>query len=123
MADRDINNLIPEMRAKVARWESLMKFNDIDYLITCTRRTQEEQNKLYAQGRTVPGNKVTWTLNSKHIPGKAFDFVIMNNGKPDWGMVLKDSWNKAVQIGKGLGLKQVVGKDGRVKEYAHFEID
>lgn len=30
-------------------------------------RTPERQRKLYAQGRTTPGPKVTWTLNSNHF--------------------------------------------------------
>jgi len=38
-------------------------------------RTQQEQNKLYNQGRTTPGNIVTWTRNSHHIGGNAMDLV------------------------------------------------
>ena len=38
-------------------------------------RTQDEQNKIYNQGRTTPGNIVTWTRNSKHIGGNAMDLV------------------------------------------------
>ena len=30
-------------------------------------RTRERQRKLYAKGRTEPGRKVTWTMNSKHM--------------------------------------------------------
>ena len=43
--------------------------------IASGNRTQAEQNKLYAQGRTAPGNIVTWTKNSKHIGGNAMDLV------------------------------------------------
>lgn len=38
-----------------------------DFLITCGVRTPEEQRRLYAQGRTAPGPKVTWTLVSNHF--------------------------------------------------------
>ena len=38
-------------------------------------RTQEEQNYIYEQGRTRPGNKVTWTKNSRHIGGGAMDIT------------------------------------------------
>jgi peptidoglycan L-alanyl-D-glutamate endopeptidase CwlK len=31
-------------------------------------RTEQRQRLLYAQGRTTPGDVVTWTLNSPHIP-------------------------------------------------------
>ena len=30
-------------------------------------RTRERQRELYAKGRTEPGRKVTWTMNSKHM--------------------------------------------------------
>lgn len=36
-------------------------------------RTEEEQARLYAQGRTAPGMIVTRTLESRHITGEAFD--------------------------------------------------
>lgn len=51
-------------------------------------RTQQRQEELYAQGRTKPGKIVTWTLNSKHIEGKAVDFVPFVNGAIPWNDVL-----------------------------------
>lgn len=53
-------------------------------------RTKEFQKKLYAQGRTEPGNIVTWTLDSSHIIdessgyGFAFDVVPFVNGSFSW---------------------------------------
>lgn len=119
---RDPKDLSPVMYSKEQEWERQVKAAGIDYLITCTRRTQAEQEALYAQGRTKPGKKVTWTLKSRHLEGNAFDFVIMVNGKPDWAMVHKDQWDKAVEIGKSLGMSQVIGNDGKVKEFAHLQI-
>lgn len=118
---RDIKDLSVEMRPICEQWCKEMDVAGIPYIITCTRRTQAEQEALYAQGRTKPGPKITWTLNSKHLTGDAFDFVIMWNGKPDWTMAQKEWWEKAVKIGKKLGLSQVIGKDGKVKEYAHLQ--
>lgn len=51
-----------------------------DFTVLCGVRTLAEQRELYAQGRTKPGRKVTWTLNSRHIPqddgfGHAVDLV------------------------------------------------
>jgi hypothetical protein len=103
----------------------------IDFLITCTSRLKSEQIELYKKGREFKNGKwfvinpkecVTWTLDSKHLTGDAFDFVIMVNGKPDWKMIHKDLWNKAVEIGKSLGLKQAVNKKGKVLEFAHLQI-
>lgn len=119
---RDINDLSQEMRDKVRAWEINMRLEGIDYLITCTLRTQEEQNALWEQGRTKSGRIVTWTKTSKHLKGEAFDFVIMFQGKPDWKMIHKDLWDTAIGFGKALGLSQVIGKNGKVKEYSHLQL-
>jgi peptidoglycan L-alanyl-D-glutamate endopeptidase CwlK len=118
---RKIEDLSPEMMSLCIKWKQDMDVLGIDNIITCTRRTQEEQNNLFAQGRTAPGNVVTWTLNSKHLAGDAFDFVILVNGKPDWQMVNKYAWAKAVEFGTKLGLTQVRDTKGRIKEYAHLQ--
>jgi hypothetical protein len=49
-------------------------------------RSIEDQDKLYAQGRTTPGPVVTWAKGgqSYHNYGLALDVVIMTNGQPDW---------------------------------------
>ncbi len=41
-----------------------------------TVRTPERQAALYAQGRTATGPVVTWTLDSRHLEGKAADVVV-----------------------------------------------
>lgn len=122
MSDRNPADLAPDMKGAYAKWDTGMKEAGIDYILTCTRRTQEEQQALYNQGRTTPGRIVTWTLHSKHLTGEAFDFVIMNNGKPDWQMIFASKWNKAVEIGKELGLNQVVNSEGKIMEFAHLQM-
>ena len=42
-----------------------------DFLVTEGVRTPERQRELYAQGRTKPGRKVTWTLTSNHFVQKS----------------------------------------------------
>jgi peptidoglycan L-alanyl-D-glutamate endopeptidase CwlK len=122
MASRKVEDLCPEMQSICREWMRQMDETGIDYIITCTRRTPADQETLYAQGRTTPGHIVTWTLNSRHIPGEALDFCILVNGKIDWSMVHKDLWDHAVEIGKSLGLEQVVNKQGKVLEYAHLQM-
>lgn len=122
MASRDPKDLSNEMYFRWSEWDKVMKSNNIDYILTCTRRTKSDQEALFAQGRTKPGKIVTWTLNSKHLTGDAFDFCIMNNGKCDWSMLKKEDWETAVEIGKSLGLSQVVDSKGRIKEYAHLQL-
>ena len=38
-----------------------------DFFVNEGVRTEQRQRELYAQGRTKPGNKVTWTLVSNHF--------------------------------------------------------
>ncbi len=122
MASRDPRDLSDDMYFRWSEWDKAMKSNDIDYILTCTRRTKADQEALFARGRSKPGKIVTWTLNSKHLTGDAFDFVIMLNGKCDWSMIDKMAWDIAIELGKGLGLKQVQDIKGRIKEFAHLQL-
>lgn len=131
MASRDPKDLCPELQIIFAKWDAKMHELGIDYILTCTRRTQEEQETLWEQGRRlikgvwiIVNNKLvrTWTLHSLHILGRAFDFCIMVNGKPDWQMTRKDLWDVAIAIGKSLGLSQVVNSKGKVMEFAHLQL-
>ena len=51
-------------------------------------RTDLEQIDMYAIGRTKYPNrrKVTWTLNSYHKTGKAFDIYAYVNGNASWDL-------------------------------------
>jgi peptidoglycan L-alanyl-D-glutamate endopeptidase CwlK len=40
---------------------------NVDFMVIEGVRSPERQKQLYAQGRTVPGKVVTWTLNSNHF--------------------------------------------------------
>ena len=93
----------------------------IDYIITCTYRSQEEQDMLYAQGRTLPGKKVTNAKVSKHTSRTAFDIVIMVNGKPCWD-VSNPSWKLAGEIGEIVGLTWG-GNFKKFKDFPHFEFN
>jgi peptidoglycan L-alanyl-D-glutamate endopeptidase CwlK len=80
------------------------------------RRSQERQNELYAQGRTEPGEVVTWTLHSKHVRGRAFDFDFVSAEHQGDA----DAWEFAGEVGNGLGL--VWGPDLGIPDYRHFEM-
>lgn len=47
--------------------ERAIEISEIDFFVNEGVRTPERQKELYAQGRTKPGKKVTWTLNSNHF--------------------------------------------------------
>ena len=47
--------------------ERAIQISAVDFLVLEGVRTPERQRELYAQGRTKPGRKVTWTLTSNHF--------------------------------------------------------
>lgn len=77
-----ILTLHPLIREKVRQFLSLAKENGIDLLITSAFRSFQEQEKIYQQGRTLPGPVVSWAKpgTSYHNYGLAIDVVpIVNN--------------------------------------------
>lgn len=51
--------LNPEFARKLVRFESRLASLGIKVILTWGYRSTEEQNKLYAKGRTAPGSMVT----------------------------------------------------------------
>ncbi|WP_192949248.1 M15 family metallopeptidase [Anoxybacillus flavithermus] len=94
----------------------------INIIITQGLRTIEEQNELYAQGRTKPGKIVTNAKGgySYHNFGLAFDFAILNaDGSVNWNV--DEKWKRVGALGKSLGLEW--GGDWRdFPDYPHFQL-
>ena len=87
--------------------------------IVDARRSQEKQNALYEQGRTKPGQIVTWTRESMHTKGLAVDIVQLDEkGNIDWNAP-EEFWNAMGQLGKSLGMKW--GGDFKNKDRPHFQ--
>ena len=63
----------------------------------------------------------TWTLDSKHIDGKAFDLALTKDGtNPDWNAP-DEAWQEVWKIARSLGL--TCGADFKnKKDPGHFEI-
>jgi peptidoglycan L-alanyl-D-glutamate endopeptidase CwlK len=59
-----------------------------DFGISSGRRTAIEQNILYQQGRTTPGNIITYRdgylIKSMHQTGRAIDFFAYVSGRGDY---------------------------------------
>lgn len=89
---------------KVQEWLYQCQLKGYDIKITQGRRTQAEQDALWAQGRTTPGNIVTWTKKSNHISGTACDYAF--NGKnpyPSSDALYKGIADIAVELGLTAG--------------------
>ena len=118
---RDITLLHPEVQAIIPKFLNECKNRGLIVKITDTVRTKQEQDKLYAQGRTEAGNIVTWVKYpySNHNWGMAFD-ICRNDGKGAYND--SDGWFKKVgQVGKSFGLEW--GGDWKgTPDKPHFEL-
>ena len=89
--------------------------------VTSGRRTIQQQNMIYAQGRTAKGRIVTNAKggSSPHNFGMAVDVCPIVDGKLDWNAP-RSVWNKIGAIGKSLGLTW--GGDFKsITDLPHFE--
>lgn len=89
-----------------------------DWIVVSTYRDQEQQDALYEQGRTTPGNIVTWTRNSRHTSRSAWDVAFKMGKKILWA---SPKYAKLADVGRSMGL--VVGMDfpGNKVDPAHYE--
>lgn len=112
MSDNDISHLHPLLQPLCRTFLEKCTAAGLDVRITFTYRSPEEQDALYAKGRTAPGKRVTNVRGgfSKHnfrLDGKpaskAFDFGIFDKGK--YIKNGKDArYTQAGEIGESLGL-------------------
>lgn len=128
MPSREVKDLQGEFRKLAENWLTLCKEAGLDILLTCTLRSWDEQDALYAKGRTVMGEGATpvkrpmgrIVTNAKggqsaHQYGLALDFVIMDKGKPDWSGT-SDAWNQAIDLAQKHGMQSL-----RPMESAHLQ--
>ena len=128
MASRSPDDLHHDIISKYHAFIAGCKEQGIDVLITCTYRSGEEQDSLYAKGRTTPGKIVTnakrgqskhnFTINGKPA-SKAFDVVPVIDGKLVWDDK-HPVWKSLGEIGKRCGLEWA--GDWKFREYPHFQI-
>lgn len=97
--------LKPKVRGLAERLINECKNLGYQITITQTLRTIEEQDDLYAQGRTKPGNIVTKAKGgySLHNFGVAFDICPIVNGKAEWND--NALFKKIGEIGMKIGLE------------------
>jgi peptidoglycan L-alanyl-D-glutamate endopeptidase CwlK len=89
-------------------------------LITQTKRTMDEQNALYSQGRSQPGKIVTKAKGgeSYHNYGLALDFVPLDqNGHADWTDM--DAFITIGNIAKEIGFEW--GGDWKFTDLPHLQ--
>lgn len=127
---RMITDLHPDLQSICREFMAEAEKQGVDVLITCTYRSNAEQDALYAQGRSKPGPIVTrarggqsahnFTLDGKPA-AMAFDVVPLEHGKPCWS-VGHPAWQKLGKIGMGLGLNWYGAPGSKFTEFPHFEL-
>jgi len=142
MLHRDIELLDPVFKEKIKIFLSKLDEKGILYYIFETKRNTEVQTAYYAQGRkpleevnalrkkaglyllSEANNKkkITWTMKSKHIEGKAIDIVPRAVGpipKPWWGAPDAD-YKIIAEVAKECGLN--AGYFWEEKDAPHVEL-
>ena len=121
-----------------------LELTTVDFVVTQGNRTKDEQMRLYGQGRTaaqciakgVPAGyakpaerKVTWTLNSNHIGGRAIDVAPYVGGGINWDENGKlGLWPKLAQAFKqaarelGVGIQWGGDWSAENLDRPHFEL-
>lgn len=113
---RDINALTPTAQKACRLFLEKCKEAGLDIFITETYRSQKRQNELWEQGRTKPGQIVTWTLNSRHTSRRAWDIAC--NGPTLYDRnILTQAGNIAAKLGITWGGMW------STPDYPHFEVD
>ena len=115
--------------------ERAIELTSQDFMVLEGVRTPQRQKELYAQGRTKPGPKVTWTLNSNHFVkadgfGHAVDLVpypVDWNSPAKFDAMAKAMFAAARELGVGLRWGADWDRDGKPRERGesdspHFEL-
>lgn len=111
----DLNELHPLVKQQAEALLEKCKSNGLNAKIIETYRSQERQDYLYEQGRTTPGQIVTWTRSSNHTSRKAFD-VIQNKVGDEYNSTFL---TKVGKLAKEVGLDW--GGEWKQKDMPHFE--
>ncbi len=124
-ASRKLEDLLPHVQIAAKEFLRQCTADGLDVLIYCTFRPREEQEHLYAIGRTLPGTVVTWAQpgHSWHEWRRAFDAVPLVDGKPIW-RVTPDTvslWQRMGVIGKRIGFEWAGDWPEKKREFPHFQ--
>ncbi|MET4562750.1 peptidoglycan L-alanyl-D-glutamate endopeptidase CwlK [Lysinibacillus parviboronicapiens] len=115
---RDLDELLPSAQTACRLlFQECYKAGIKNIFITETYRSQERQKYLYAQGRSRPGQIVTWTLNSNHKSRLAWDIAV----GPPQSLYDVTTLNRVGAIAKKLGIEWG-GTWSNAIDRPHFEV-
>lgn len=121
----------PTFRQLVSTARKIGRVNDVDVKVISAHRTWEEQDQLYAKGRTAPGKIVTRARGgySNHNFGIAIDFGIfkgskyLDGGTPSDKKLARNVHVQIADAAKLAGLDTQWGGDwSGFEDFPHHEI-
>lgn len=120
----DKGGLLPQVAAKAAALQAACQERGWRLRIYCTFRSVEEQDALYAIGRTAPGKKVTNARGGKswHNYGRAFDAVLIVGNRAVWGSQKGDEelLEAVGRLAEGVGLEW--GGRWKMRDGCHYQL-
>ena len=121
---RSLDDLDPDLHISALKLQAAAHILGIKIGFSHTRRTDAEQDILYAQGRTEPGDVVTHRKGgeSTHNYGLAFDVFIVDPDNPReciWDD--DDLWDCLGAMGKAMGLEWGGDWSG-FRDAPHFQL-
>jgi peptidoglycan LD-endopeptidase CwlK len=152
MPSRLIRDMDERLQLKFVIFSAKMAEADLPFILTCTLRTQLEQDALFAQGRkslsyvnglrkitglspiTELDNKkeVTWVKISRHTPpvgqskSLAFDIAVCSHGLPVWDVKADTNSNTIPDYIEAANIGRKLGlrcgADFTKKDWVHFEL-
>lgn len=126
----------------MAQDQELKSLGVVSIVVVETRRPLPTQMAYYSRGRMATNDvkamfaaaglwklsdkeaqiKTTWTLNSKHIDGKAVDLCPTKDGKTLWWDAPDEVWRRMAEIAESVGLKAGYRWVKPQQDKPHFEV-
>lgn len=121
ITDTKIDELNPLFRSKIQEWRKLMLQAGVIPYIYTAYRSNSDQDKEYAKGRTIKGNITTYAQagQSFHNYRLAIDWVPLlkigeNNYKADWDN--NSAYKLGEKIARPLGIKYLNFETGHLQD-------
>jgi D-alanyl-D-alanine dipeptidase len=112
----------PDLAKAVQAMQLAMLALGFELRVTDGLRTTEQQQALYAKGRTAPGSIVTKAdgvrVRSNHQSGRAVDCCFVVGGQPSWAE--SHPWALYGAMARALGLRW--GGDWQTPDRPHLEL-
>lgn len=117
------NGTHPRVKALAVELIKRAYHEGINIRITHGYRSHAEQQKLFDQGRTTPGNIVTNARpgQSIHNFGLAIDYVVVDDSDTKAFWVVNKDWRRVAAVGKQLGF-QWGGDWKSFRDYPHLDM-